>query len=129
MDALGRAPLCDVCWACDCAESGDSPECRRCIVDGARGVYVPQAFAKNFDLSAWGVSSDLGDILIWHGPDREEYWEAWDDVLRVATFKDEKGRTWNLEQDGDLFAYCATVPFDSSLHTDDETETEEGSNE
>lgn len=125
MDEMGSGALCDICRACDCAEEGGDPGCREYILDGARGVYLPQAFVKGFDMTAWNVKAEDADTLIQEGPDGEHYWEAWDAVLDDAHLTDEKGRTWRLEQDGDLFAYCDHVPFNPSLHTDEETESEE----
>lgn len=128
MDEMGRGPLCDICIACDCKDTGDSPECRVCILDGSRGVYVPQAFAKGFDMTAWHVREPDATALIQGDPsdDGEAYWGSWQSVLDTAHLTDEKGRTWRLEQDGDLFAYCDHVPFDPSLHTDSDDSEESG---
>lgn len=75
------------------------------LVDSRHGIYVPQAFAENFDLSVWGVSDSDREILE-AGPDHPDYWEAWDDVLQYASHTNEEG-TWYLEQDGDLWAVKA----------------------
>lgn len=72
-----------------------------CILDGARGIYIPQAFVNGFDLKKWHVSKDDADILK-EGPDHEFYWDTWDDVLSRAWLKDGKHK-WTLYQDGDLF--------------------------
>lgn len=75
-----------------------------CIIDGALGIYVPQKFAQNFDMPAWGVSVENAEILR-VGPDHEFYWDTWDDVLRDASLTDPSGQVWELTQDSDLFAY------------------------
>lgn len=72
------------------------------LIDGGYGIFVPQAFAKGFDLSEWGVSKRDREILE-AGPEHPEYWEAWDDVLGYALYTNAEG-TWRLEQDGDLWA-------------------------
>lgn len=75
-----------------------------CILDGARGIYIPQAFAQNFDVKEWGIGEEDEKILL-DGPDNELYWEVWDDVVRNAVYDDpQTGTLWNLYQDGDLFA-------------------------
>ena len=82
------------------------PKAIMCLLDGARGIYIPQAFVTCYDPIAWHVSAD--DVAILEaGPDHEDYWEAWDDVLREAYYDDERGH-WTLEQDGDLFAVVYT---------------------
>lgn len=76
------------------------------LLDGSRGIYIPQNFAEKFDLRLWS-NIDEDDIeTIAKGPhDNEWYWEAWQDILDNAQYK-YQGRTWHLWQDGDLFAYC-----------------------
>ena len=95
---------CTACVLCDCGTDGDSPECRMLILDGARGIYLPQDFARDCDPAAWSIPQETTDILL-AGPDHEHYWDAWDDVVgRHERVWD--GKTWTLEQDGDLFAVC-----------------------
>lgn len=74
-----------------------------CILDGCRGIYLPQAFAECFDCDAWGVSAENQEILL-EGPDHDEYWDAWDEVIQTARYTDDAGYGWYLYQDGDLFA-------------------------
>lgn len=84
------------------------------LLDGCRGVYIPQKFCQNFDLSKWQNidSEDVEIILTENGEgeiqspyDIELYWDAWQAILDNATFT-ENGYTWRLSQDGDLWAYC-----------------------
>lgn len=73
------------------------------LIDGAAGVYVPRNFYKNFDLASWGL--DIADFADLSNPDKDLYWDAWDDALRDAVNHDNDGHTWTLDQiDGDLFA-------------------------
>ena len=71
------------------------------LIDGAAGIYVPRNFHENFDFGTWNVDikefSDLSD------PDKEYYWDAWDELLGKAEFYDGEHK-WTLYQDGDLFA-------------------------
>lgn len=90
------------------------------LLDGNRGIYIPQAFARDFSFAGpngqegWeGVDPEDLEILR-KGPDHDLYWEAWDSVLSGAFYKNERpikldgitypaGVTFRLEQDGDLF--------------------------
>ena len=72
-----------------------------CVVDGARGIYVPQSATTQLDLVDWGIDKETISLLE-NGPDCEWYWEAWDDVLRDAVNVFD-GYEWRLYQDGDLF--------------------------
>lgn len=80
----------------------DNIEKIRCILDGNRGIYLPQAFAGGFDMKAWHVKKADAKLLL-SDPARAGYWETWDDVLGYAWLKDGKHK-WTLSQDGDLFA-------------------------
>lgn len=73
-----------------------------CILDGCRGIYIPQTFAQCFDTDKWGVSQEDVEILL-SGPDHEHYWDAWQDVIDNASIL-ENGNEWTLHQDSDLFA-------------------------
>lgn len=80
------------------------------IIDEARGIYIPQNFAKNFNLDEWGINGEEAAPLF-DGPDHEEYWDAWEDVLRNAEYTDDKGHKWTLYQDGDLFCVREDYEF------------------
>lgn len=72
----------------------------RFLLDGNRGIYLPQCFAENF-AEVWGIDAENKAILL-AGPDHAEYWDAWDEVLNTTAEWD--GATWSLMQDADLFA-------------------------
>lgn len=95
------------------------------VIDGLRGVYVPQFFASIYgpvSLASRGVrplpsiGQKDGRDNPWHlskedeagllkGPDYENYWEVWDDVLSKAFLDGDDGSKWHLDYDGgDLFA-------------------------
>ena len=81
------------------------------LLDGDRGIYLPQSFAENFDMGEWHVKAEGAEILR-AGPDHEFYWEAWDDVLNYARYtmakppRGMKKGKWHLSvgESGDLFA-------------------------
>ena len=78
-----------------------------CLLDGARGIYVPQAFAELFDRNDWGLSDKQYDEswnTLLSGPDAELYWESWEEIHDAARYT-KNGHTWHLSQDGDLFAF------------------------
>lgn len=80
------------------------------LEDGWNGVYVPNLFAKNYDLAEWNVRPDDINILL-AGPDHEEYWDTWDEILSYA-FCRKDGKVYRLWQDGDLWAYCPEDELD-----------------
>ncbi len=95
--------------ALDAFDEAQEPA-REILLDEARGVYIPQAFATQLDMEAWHVKPEQVETLS-EGPDGEWYWETWDDVLRDAYYdapeskdKSIKSGRWTLEQDGSLFA-------------------------
>lgn len=84
------------------------------LLDGNRGIYLPQHFAESLlhsDLYIrWNVSLANYKILL-AGPNHEHYWDAWAHVLDNARFRDDAGFDWYLYQDGDLFVYRADYEF------------------
>lgn len=90
------------------SETGPVEMDRVLLLDDARGIYIPQAFAEGFDHEHWGLTHKEDkrnlDILI-KGPEGDEYWEAWHEVLDRAKATDPKTKLeYTLEQDGDLWA-------------------------
>lgn len=87
------------------------------LLSDSRGVFIPQAFADQFDAQSWGFAEDDADLVtLRNGPDAEWYWDAWDAIVQRALYTDANGNRWFLSQDGDLFAYC------EALMTDEEYE-------
>lgn len=74
------------------------------LVEGLRGQYVPQSFARSY-AKDWILDPDDVDILL-EGPGHEEYWDAWVRVERDAFRVDSKRQRWELLHDEDLFAVC-----------------------
>ena len=74
------------------------------LLDGNRGIYVPQAFAETMNRDhISGVSPEQWAILE-AGPDHEWYWETWADVESGAVLNDPDHGEMYLHQDGDLWA-------------------------
>ena len=71
------------------------------LLSDARGIYIPRDF---MDFENWqGVTGWQREQL--QDPENEFYWDAWSDVLNNATYEKD-GYTYQLMQDGDLWAYC-----------------------
>ena len=74
-----------------------------CVLDSARGVYIPQNFAECIREEDWtGIKPEDLDVLR-AGPDAEDYWEAWQSVLDYAETKD--GAVLHNGENGDLFLF------------------------
>lgn len=74
-------------------------------LDDHRGIYIPRDFANSFanrDRDVSGVSLD-GWYVLEAGPDHENYWDYWDDILNDAIVTDEHGVRYRLHQDGALW--------------------------
>jgi hypothetical protein len=76
----------------------------------SRGAYIPQHFAESIDkdrvtLGGFNPSSiDECLEICAQGPDHENYWDAWADLLDSLTVTvKENGQTFRLYQDGDLW--------------------------
>lgn len=83
-----------------------------CLLSDARGVYIPRDFVADFDMAEWGVADATWALdTCAAGPDEEGYWEAWDEIMRKAEFK-EGDNVWRLHQDGDLWAVCYELMTD-----------------
>lgn len=83
------------------------------LCSDSHGVYIPETFAMKFQSSTWGFNeSDWAWDTISSGPDTEGYWDAWDEILNKASYKDNNGNVWSLHQDGDLWAVCVELMTD-----------------
>ena len=77
------------------------------LVDSHHGVYVPQIFAQM--VQADQIEADDKSILL-EGPENEDYWETWEDVLNYCELTDTDGQKFTLHHDSDLWA--VPVGFD-----------------
>lgn len=71
-----------------------------CIVDGSHGIYIPKRFAVKYA----DQLSERQKKILFDGPDNDDYWYTWDDIVRTMIFRDEEGNCCRLLEDGDLFA-------------------------
>ena len=84
------------------------------LVNEHQGLYVPEVFCRNYDLSLWSyIDQDDVDIILKGPLNNDEYWDAWDYILTHAVYF-HQGNMFYLHQDGDLFAVC------DELMTEDE---------
>lgn len=74
------------------------------LCDSARGVYIPARCAEEMEdvLLTAGADPETLDIIFPGGPDHPEYWEAWEQILRL-TITDKHGKRWTFHHDGDLW--------------------------
>ena len=75
------------------------------LVDNHHGIYIPQVFAKRYNMEAWHVDEEDAEILK-AGPEHDDYWETWDSVMSSAYYLDDDGNEYCLTNGecGDLFA-------------------------
>lgn len=82
--------------------SGHDPA--HCIIDGANGIYTPQAFATSYVV----IGSEFDDAMTIcaSGPDHPDYWDAWSEITDAATVEGMSGIKWSvyLGESGDVFA-------------------------
>jgi hypothetical protein len=76
------------------------------LLSDAMGVNIPAYFVTVFEREKWSGISDWAWKTCAAGPDTEHYWDAWEDILRDATYTAPDGRVYHLHQDGDLWALC-----------------------
>ena len=85
------------------------------LMSDNRGVYIPQHFGEQYGSEWTNIRPEDLDIIL-TGPHRDEYWDAWSDVCDNAAFVDDKGNTWTLYQDGDLWAVCEKLMSDEEYY-------------
>ena len=75
------------------------------IVDGHHGIYTPQVFAEVVDRGLLRLSppGDQLDLLL-AGPEVEDYWDVWTEVLDGASYVHPELGLHTVEQiDGDVW--------------------------
>jgi hypothetical protein len=75
------------------------------LLSDYHGIYLPHKFATTFDLSKYTGLKDESIRALRGGPQADNYWEAWTDVLDNARMTSH-GLDYVLYQDGDLWALC-----------------------
>lgn len=96
------AQFCHECGVCITEGIADS----ELLIDGASGIYIPPRWANGCaDVEGWRGFALTDVEILKDGPEHEEYWDAWDNIVRDAEWIDPKtGHAWKLEQDGDCWA-------------------------
>lgn len=80
------------------------------FLDGCRGIYIPRDFAAMIALDDWnGIYEEQLSILK-RGPDHENYFDVWDEILDYAETKKDGG---TLYQDGDLWLIRTQAAIDT----------------
>ena len=74
------------------------------LLSDSRGIYIPRDFL-DFDKFRSQLSDEEIETL--SNPENEWYWETWGSVLNREFLID--GTEYRLHQDGDLFAYKASM--------------------
>jgi hypothetical protein len=86
-----------------------------CFLSDARGIYLPQSFARAWEdrtVSVANVSDDDWAALE-AGPEHREYWDAWQEVCDSAIVTDINGVKFFLDQqDGGLFLIPQGMTWD-----------------
>jgi len=80
------------------------------LVDSNRGVFVAQSFAANY--LDTNLKEDDKAILL-AGPEHDDYWECWEDVLNYCELTDQDGNKFTLHQDFDLWAVPVGFDWDT----------------
>lgn len=72
------------------------------LLDGLRGIYLPQKFAEIYG-KEWGVSPEDMEVLL-NGPDHQDYHAVWDFIITTSILMTD-GIIYALEEDeeGNLF--------------------------
>ena len=74
-----------------------------CIIDGNRGIYIPQQFAKNWGDSVQSGMDEEQKTVLLAGPQTSGYWDVWDECIDEIEFLFD-GALHTLYESGDLFA-------------------------
>lgn len=78
------------------------------LVDDHHGIYIAQIFCESYSAYITNMSEVKEDFdICLQGPDHEEYWDAWDNLIDNVQFtndRNEKYTICNLEESGDLWA-------------------------
>lgn len=70
------------------------------LIDGNRGIYVPQAYAQEYPDT---LDACDRDILL-SGPEHEYYWDTWDNVINSDNPVTIDGMTGTLQEyEGNVF--------------------------
>ena len=90
------------------------------VLGDHHGIYIPQLWCQDLEQSeAKAIGLEWSDVQACQtGPDHPWYWEAWDAILNSASMTDNKGETWRLHQDGDLWEVPDSFDWEANGWTD-----------
>lgn len=78
------------------------------LVNDSHGIYIAQTFCKAYYAYITNMDKVKEDFdICLAGPDHEDYFEAWDDLMNNVEFTNDKGERYsvgNLGEGGDLWA-------------------------
>lgn len=78
------------------------------LVNDHHGIYIAQIFCQSYSAYITNMSEVREDFdICLQGPDHEEYWDAWDDLINNVQFTNDRGEKYtigNLPESGDLWA-------------------------
>jgi hypothetical protein len=75
------------------------------VLSDHHGIYIPQLWCSDITESECeSLHVQWSDVQCCQsGPDHEWYWEAWQAITDACYMTDDRGITWRLWQDGDLW--------------------------
>lgn len=85
------------------------------LIDSNRGIYIAQSFCEIYAPYITNMDRVKDDFNIClQGPDHEEYWEAWADLMDNVIITNDNKEVFtvgNLGEDGDLWAIPENYEF------------------
>lgn len=85
------------------------------LVNDANGIYIAQVFCQTYAAYITNmdkVKADFDTCIL--GPDNDEYWDAWADLMDNVEFTNDKGEKYtigNWGEGGDLWAFPEGYEF------------------
>lgn len=76
------------------------------FADSSRGVTIPQHWLESINPDYWDTVTPWAREAISAGPENDDYWHAWEQVMESQHVKDVHGNEWTLYMDGDLWLVC-----------------------
>tara|TARA_R110000796_G_scaffold30122_15_gene80791 strand:- start:2261 stop:2986 length:726 start_codon:yes stop_codon:yes gene_type:complete len=75
----------------------------------SRGIFIPQYFAESYESDMWEPISVEAITILKEGPESEQYWDTWQEVLDSVETID----GGILHQDGDLWVVWPQLAIDT----------------
>ena len=74
-----------------------------CLIDGNRGIYIPQQFARNWGHAVRSGMTSQQELILLAGPDHDDYFGTWSEIVDDVVFTFD-GIECTLFEDNDLWA-------------------------